>query len=281
MLFSFSILAGFVVNLLFVEFDFLRSLRGFLSARRCGFRLQCFVLGVFLPAASLCFLLWLYARSNLIWFLARVLLSALVFHTGGSLYASSQIAETFVSSPERALSMLSQISQTHADPANTDLIRDTIEFLCADFITASALPILSMLIGGPSLGLFCSAVCVLADPDESEIAKKCSDLCRFWPSRLGAFFMTVACGLLRYDFMNGRRIYQRDRRLHPDAAVGQILSVCAGSLHICFIGRDGRPIGNVNRPVVRTDILRMRDLFLFSSWLMLLFGCFLRILFFS
>lgn len=278
MLFSFSILLGFVLNLLFVKFHSIRSLQQLLSAKRCPDQMQCFLLCILLPSVLFCVLTWAYVQSKLIWFLVRILLSALVFHTGASLDAASQIAGMFLSSPADALSMLNRIKNNSAGSPETDVIRDTIEFLCMDFIVASALPVLSMLIAGPAFGLLCATVCAL---DGKQPAGKLSRLIRFWPARLGAFFMTVACGLLRYDFNNGRRIYQRDRKHHPDAGTGQVLSVCAGSLHIRFTGTNGQPIGNVDRPVVRTDILRMRDLFLFSSWLMLLTGCFIRILFFS
>ena len=277
MLFSFSILLGFVLNLLFVKFNFIRSLQQFLSAKRCPYPMQCFLLCILLPSVFFCVLTWAYVQSKLLWFLVRALLSALVFHTGVSLAAASQIAGVFLSSPEDALSMLSRMKNDSAGSPEPDVLRGTIEFLCMDFVAASALPVLSMLIAGPSFGILCVAACTL---DGKQPADMLSRLIRFWPARLGAFFMTVACGLLRYDFNNGRRIYQRDRNFHPDAAAGQILSVCAGSLHIRFTGTNGQTIGNVDRPVVRTDILRVRDLFLFSSWLMLLTGCFIRILFF-
>lgn len=281
MVFSFSVLLGFILDVLLGGRAPFRALYPRRAAELGGGRRgQSLLLCVLLPAAALLVLIWLYDRNRIAWFFVHALLCMLAFETGAVCADADTIARELLNSPAAARRALDRLTPYAQSAASHEIVRETIEVLAGRTIDAAALPILSMLIGGAPLGLLCRGICLLASPVPARRITL-ARLVRFWPARLGAFFLTIASGMLRYDFNNGRRIYQRDRRNHADPETGQTLSVCAGALHLRFTGKGGLPIGNVNRPVVRTDILRMRDLLVFSAWLMMLAGCFLRILIFS
>ena len=158
-----------------------------------------------------------------------------------------------------------------ADPKD---IKTILEKLCICYLDFSAVPILSMLIGGAPLMMLTTFIHSVSSSDG-----RIKQIIRYIPARLGAFFLLIVCGLLGYDVNNGRRIYQRDRKQYSIPEAGQILSVYAGALHLCFPAQGPSSIGNINRPVTSADIPTMKHICLFSSWFMLLVGCFIRLTF--
>ena len=242
MLFSASILSGFFLDTLFGAND----LCSFISGRLKTFWCIPVIFGsaVILP--------YLYGHAPF---------SFYVFHTILCFF-SLQIGQSFC-------------SPTPAQPQTTQQdIKGTLEHLSIRYLDRCAVSILSMLIGGAPLTMLTALLCSVPS-----ICSRIKPVVRYIPARFGAFFLMIVCGLLGYDLNNSRRIYQRDRKKHPEPEVGQVLSVYAGALHLCFPAQGALTIGNVDRPATSADIPTMKHICLSSSWFMLLTGCFIRLTF--
>ena len=160
-----------------------------------------------------------------------------------------------------------------SEPTQQD-IKTTLEQLSTHYLDRSAVAILSMLIGGAPFAMLTTLIC-----KKVSTVDRIKKLIRFIPARIAAFFLTLVCGLLGYDYNNGRRIYQRDRKNHPDPEVGQVLSVYAGALHLRFPVHAPFSIGNIDRTATIADISTVKHIYLFSSWFLILIGCFIRLTF--
>lgn len=110
-------------------------------------------------------------------------------------------------------------------------------------------------------------------------AAKLDDIVNFIPSRLSAFLMIEAAGMLAMDRENAWKIYKRDRLKHPSPNSAQTEAVCAGALNIelagpaCYFGvlHDKPTIGDAKRSVETEDIKRANRLMDVAVDLMFLF----------
>lgn len=242
MLFSASILSGLFLDTLFGKHKLFSFIRNFLKSFWC----IPFVCG------SAIILFNFYGTSPFLFYLVHTILCFITLQIGEIFCASTPVYE-------------------QADPHT---LKETLEQLCTMYLDSSAVSILSMLIGGAPLMMIVNLIVSHVSSDSF-----IKQVIRYIPARLGAFFLMIVCGMLGYDFNNGRRIYQRDRKNYQSSEVGQILSVYAGALHLCFPARQPFTIGNVNRSVVFADIPTLKHICLFSSWFMILVGCFVRLSF--
>lgn len=135
--------------------------------------------------------------------------------------------------------------------------RDT-EFLDADAVTRAAVetvaentsdgviaPLLFLAIGGAPLGFLYKAINTMdsmlgyTDPPYQNfglISAKADDVANFIPARISACLMLVSGWLLRFNWKNGWKIFQRDRFAHASPNSAQTESVCAGLLGIRLAG---------------------------------------------
>ena len=90
----------------------------------------------------------------------------------------------------------------------------------------------------------------------------------------------AAAGMLKFDTVNAKRIFQRDRFNHKSPNSAQTESVCAGALHI-QLGGDAKyfgeyvkkpTIGDNDRKIVSSDIERASDLMTTTSVFVILLG---------
>lgn len=165
---------------------------------------------------------------------------------------------------------------TGSEADRQHMLRRELEQQITEYLEHFCLPILSMLIGGAPFAML-TKLLITKIPRESVF----SEFLFFLPARIGAFFLLLILSLKKHDLKNARIVYQQDHGKHPFRALGHILAVYSGALHLCFPTRDGRLIGNRNRPVCSSDAIILKDSILYSTWFIILFGCFIRILLFS
>ena len=122
--------------------------------------------------------------------------------------------------------------------------------------------------------------------DIGRFAAKLDDVLNYIPSRLTALLAVAACPLAGCDGKNAFRIWKRDRRKHASPNSAQTEAAFAGAMHLRLAG-DAQYFGEVHkkpyigdndRPIVPDDIRIANRLMYFSSVLMLLISCALRIL---
>ncbi|MCI5648842.1 MAG: adenosylcobinamide-phosphate synthase CbiB [Fusicatenibacter sp.] len=151
-------------------------------------------------------------------------------------------------------------------------------------------PLLFLAIGGPVAGFFYKAVntmdSMVGYKNEKYLyfgrcAARLDDLLNYLPSRISAWLMIAASGLLGMNWKNAKKIYKRDRRNHASPNSAQTEAVMAGALEVRLAG-DAKyfgkvvkkpTIGDAIRPVVPEDIRRANQLMYLTSFLgLLLFG---------
>ena len=97
--------------------------------------------------------------------------------------------------------------------------------------------------------------------------------------------MVAGAGMLKFDSRNARRIFQRDRFQHKSPNSAQTESVCAGALHIQlggpapYFGKivQKPTIGDDDRAIVKSDIVRASDLMTTAAVFALLLGLAIRL----
>ena len=175
------------------------------------------------------------------------------------------------------------------------VIRAAVETIAENTTDGVIAPMVFLLLGGAPLGFLYKAVNTMDSMvgyhnDRFEhygwCAAKMDDLFNFVPARFAAVCMTAAAGMLKFDARNARRIFQRDRFNHKSPNSAQTESVCAGALHIQLAGDAsyfGKPvhkptIGDADREIVSTDILRAEQLMTTASTMALVLLCVVRLL---
>lgn len=169
------------------------------------------------------------------------------------------------------------------------VIKAAVETIAENTTDGVVAPFIFMLIGGAPLGFLYKAVNTLDSMVGYKNEKyqylgwfsaKMDDIFNFLPARIAAVCMMAAAGMLKYDTVNARRIFQRDRFNHKSPNSAQTESVCAGALHI-QLGGDAKyfgqyvkkpTIGDDDRQIVSTDIERASDLMTATSVFVILLG---------
>lgn len=187
------------------------------------------------------------------------------------------------------------VGRDTAQLSKEGVLRAAVETIAENTTDGVIAPMIFMLIGGAPLGFLYKAVNTMDSMVgyRSErflhygwCAARMDDGFNFFPARFAAVCMTAAAGMLKFDSRNARRIFQRDRFQHKSPNAGQTESVCAGALHIQLAGDAsyfGEPvrkptIGDADREIVSTDILRAIALMTGASMLGLLLLCAVRLL---
>lgn len=175
----------------------------------------------------------------------------------------------------------------------TGVIKAAVETIAENTTDGVIAPVIFMLIGGAPLGFLYKAVNTLDSMvgyhNEryeyfGRFSAKMDDIFNFIPARLSAICMIVAARLLHFDNQNALRIFRRDRHNHKSPNSAQTESVCAGALHIQLAGdasyfgkKMEKPfIGDPDRPIERTDIVRAERLMTGASLIALGLGIVIR-----
>ena len=160
---------------------------------------------------------------------------------------------------------------------------ETVAENASDGVTA---PLFYMMIGGAVLGFFYKAINTMDSMigyknDRylyfGRFAAKLDDVVNFIPSRLCAICMIWAAPFCKLDKENARKIYKRDRFNHASPNSAQTEAVMAGALNVQLAGDawyfgklyEKKTIGDDNRPVVASDIVRANALLYAASVLAL------------
>lgn len=174
------------------------------------------------------------------------------------------------------------------------VIKACIETIAENTTDGVIAPLFFMLIGGAPLGFLYKAVNTLDSMVGYKTEKyknfgwfsaKMDDIFNFLPARISAVCMMAGAGMLKFDTVNARRIFQRDRFAHKSPNSAQTESVCAGALHIQLGGGAKyfgeyvhKPtIGDNDRDVVISDIERASDLMTTASFFALILGVAIRL----
>lgn len=125
-------------------------------------------------------------------------------------------------------------------------------------------PLIFLFLGGPVIGWLYKAVNTM----DSMVGYKnqtylyfgraaaiLDDMLNFLPSRISAFLMLGAAGLLQMDAKNGLKIYIRDRLNHKSPNSAQTEAVCAGALRV-RLGGDAWYFGTLCKKPTIGDELR-------------------------
>ena len=169
------------------------------------------------------------------------------------------------------------------------VIKAAVETIAENTTDGVVAPFIFMLIGGAPLGFLYKAVNTLDSMIGYKNEKyrylgwfsaKMDDIFNFLPARIAAVCMMAAAGMLKFDTVNAKRIFQRDRFNHKSPNSAQTESVCAGALHI-QLGGDAKyfgeyvkkpTIGDNDRKIVSSDIERASDLMTTTSVFVILLG---------
>jgi len=158
-------------------------------------------------------------------------------------------------------------------------------------------PMVYMFIGGAPLGMAYKAANTLDSmigyKNEKYVyfgkfAARFDDIANFIPSRLSAFFMILASFICKLDYRQAGKIFLRDRYKHKSPNSAQTESVCAGALGLSLSGDNyyrgvlvKKPvIGDSLRPAIKDDIKLANKLMYATSWLGLVVGIALRMVFY-
>ncbi len=173
--------------------------------------------------------------------------------------------------------------------------RATVETVAENTSDGVIAPLFFLAIGGAPLGFFYKAVNTMdsmlgyVEPPYKNIGlvpARADDVLNFLPSRLSAWLMLGAGGLLRMDVKNGLRIYRRDRFNHASPNSAQTESVCAGLLGLRLAGdawyhgvlHKKKYIGDPLRSIEPEDIPRACRLLYVTALLALFFCCAVKFL---
>lgn len=191
----------------------------------------------------------------------------------------------------RAVSMVVGRDTQTLDEAGT--ARAAVETVAENTADGIAAPLFFILLGGVPLGCLYKAANTMDSmigyhtdryEEFGKAAARLDDILGFLPARIAALAMGIASGLAGYDMKNAFRIHHRDAALPASPNAGQCESVMAGALHIrlggnaVYFGRTfTKPfLGNDDRPIERTDILRSHRILYITSILLLILAIALR-----
>ena len=125
------------------------------------------------------------------------------------------------------------------------ITRATVETVAENASDGVIAPLLYMAIGGAPLGFLYKAVNTMdsmlgyTDPPYTNIGfipAKMDDIFNAVPARISALLMLLAGRLLDMDYVNGRKIFKRDRYNHASPNAAQTEAVCAGLLGVQLAG---------------------------------------------
>ena len=170
-----------------------------------------------------------------------------------------------------AVSMI--VGRDTAALSEEGVIKAAVETVAENTSDGVIAPVLFAAIGGAPLVYFYKAVntmdSMIGYKNENymyfgRVAARLDDLLNLIPSRLSAFFMILASGVLGMHMKQAFRIWKRDRRKHASPNSAQTESVMAGALGVMLAGNAsyfGRlvekpTIGDADRPIERQDIHR-------------------------
>jgi len=180
------------------------------------------------------------------------------------------------------------------------VIKAAVETVAENLSDGVIAPIIYMIIGGSTLGIFYKAIntmdSMIGYKNDRYIyfgksAAKLDDFMNFFPSRISAFIMILASFILKKDYKNAVRIFKRDRFKHSSPNSGQTEAVCAGALDIQLAGDAyyfgklyKKPlIGDAIKDVNPKNILEINSIMYLSSVIALflfgIFGVFINVIF--
>ena len=163
------------------------------------------------------------------------------------------------------------------------IIRATVETVAENASDGVIAPLLYMAIGGAPLGFLYKAVNTMdsmlgyTDPPYTNIGfvpAKMDDIFNAVPARIAALLMLLAGSILDMDYVNGWKIFKRDRYNHASPNAAQTEAACAGLLDIQLAGdayyhgvlHKKKYIGDAIREIEAEDIPRAGKLLYVTSF---------------
>ncbi len=164
-----------------------------------------------------------------------------------------------------------------------EIVAATVETVAENTTDGVISPMICLLLGGPVLAMGFKAVSTLdsmegyLDEKYRDIGwsgAKLDDLLNFLPARLSGLLMCLgACCLKGLDGRNAFRIMKRDHANHLSPNCAWTESAAAGALHVQLGGSheyfgkviEKPAIGDDDRPIRRSDIIRTNRLMYFAS----------------
>ncbi len=176
----------------------------------------------------------------------------------------------------------------------TDVVKACVETVAENTTDAIVSPFVFYFFGGAPLALFYKSIntmdSMIGYKNEKyryfgSCAARLDDFANFIPARLSVFFMFLSSLILRMNFLNGLKIFFRDRYKHASPNSGQTESFMAGALEIQLAGDavyegqlEKKPfLGDPIKLVEKEDILRSVSLMRLSTLLCMLFFFFISI----
>lgn len=181
-----------------------------------------------------------------------------------------------------------RLSSSHITKAAVETVAENT----ADGVIA---PMIFIMIGGAPLGFLYKGVNTLDSMvgyknekyiNMGKISAIADDVFNFIPARIAAILMILSSYILKMDYRNAYKIYQRDRYNHKSPNSAQTESVCAGALNLMLGGNsyygkilvEKPTIGDSNKEAEAEDIIRANKLMYVTSILCLALGTALKIL---
>ena len=163
------------------------------------------------------------------------------------------------------------------------ITRAAVETVAENTSDGVIAPLLYMAIGGAPLGFLYKAVNTMdsmlgyTDPPYTNIGfvpAKMDDIFNAVPARISALLMLLAGSILDMDYVNGWKIFKRDRYNHASPNSAQTESVCAGLLGVQLAGdayyhgvlHKKKYIGDVIREIETEDIPRAGKLLYLTAF---------------
>ena len=178
-----------------------------------------------------------------------------------------------------------------------EISKAAVETVAENLSDGVIAPMIYMFIGGAPLGFAYKAVNTLDSmigyKNEKyayfgKFAARMDDIANFVPSRVSALLMIFASFICRLNVRQAWKIFRRDRYNHKSPNSAQTESVCAGALGISLSGDNyykgvlvKKPIiGDSLRLIAKNDIKLANRLMYATTWLGLLIGIGIRIIFY-
>jgi len=163
------------------------------------------------------------------------------------------------------------------------ITRAAVETVAENTSDGVIAPLLYMAIGGAPLGFLYKAVNTMdsmlgyTDPPYTNIGfvpAKMDDIFNAVPARISALLMLLAGSILDMDYVNGWKIFKRDRYNHASPNSAQTESVCAGLLGVQLAGdayyhgllHKKKYIGDAIREIEAEDIPRTGKLLYLTAF---------------
>ena len=163
------------------------------------------------------------------------------------------------------------------------ITRAAVETVAENASDGVIAPLLYMAIGGAPLGFLYKAVNTMdsmlgyTDPPYTNIGfvpAKMDDIFNAVPARISALLMLLAGSILDMDYVNGWKIFKRDRYNHASPNSAQTEAVCAGLLDVQLAGdayyhgvlHKKKYIGDAIREIETEDIPRAGKLLYLTAF---------------